>query len=133
MTNIITVVTDNVSEIVTETAGASVLYRATGSRGPEGPQGETGPQGIQGIQGETGPQGPQGIQGIQGETGDPGLSTDAGNVLSLGEDDLLYYAGPDAPTVTASAESTVSPIKIAVVTALPGSPDSSTLYFVTGS
>ena len=103
MTNIITVVTDNVSEIVTETTGASVLYRATGSRGPEGPQGETGPQGIQGEtgpqgpQGETGPQGPQGIQGIQGIKGDTGATGATGATGPQGPQGIQGETGAQGP------------------------------------
>jgi hypothetical protein len=74
----------------------------TGPQGSQGPQGETGPAGADGAdgapgpQGETGPAGPQGPQGDTGATGPAGpsaVSTDGGNVLSLGTDSLIYYDG----------------------------------------
>lgn len=45
----------------------------------------------------------------------------------------LWGVVAEESAVTLSAQSTLSPLKIAVVAALPGSPDASTLYFVTGS
>ena len=92
--------------------------------GPEGPPGPVGADGADGLPGTPGEQGPPGPAAV---------STDAGNVLSLGADDLPYYTGPDAPTVTAAGESSVSPIRIAVVASLPAEPEASTLYLVTGS
>jgi hypothetical protein len=103
---------------------------ATGAQGPQGIQGiqgeqglpgadgADGAQGIQGIPGDPGAdgaQGPQGIQGVpgadgadgaDGATGPPGpsaVSTDDGNVLTLGTDSLIYFsADMEAPTVPAS-------------------------------
>ena len=73
------------------------LY-APAMAGPQGPVGPQGPAGPQGAQGDIGPQGPQGDPGPAG--GAPALSTDAGNVLSLGLDGGLYapaMAGPEGP------------------------------------
>lgn len=78
-----------------------------GVDGAQGPQGEVGPQGIQGVQGIQGADGadgadgaigPQGIQGIQGAVGPTGpegptaVSTDAGQLATLGTDSLILVA-----------------------------------------
>ena len=50
--------------------------------GPAGPEGPPGAAGADGLPGEPGPPGPAAV------------STQSGNVLGLGTDDLLFYAGP---------------------------------------
>src|SRR5215467_13433505 len=67
---------------------------ATGATGPQGPQ---GPPGSAGAQGSTGPQGPTGAAGPQGATGPAGpsaVSANAGNVATLGTDNLIFVPAP---------------------------------------
>jgi hypothetical protein len=70
--------------------GPTGLTGPVGDTGPQGPKGDTGNTGQQGIQGPQGNIGPQGIQGPEGPTAP---SANAGNVLTLGSDNLLYYNG----------------------------------------
>ena len=78
---------------------------ADGAQGPAGadstvpgPQGEAGPAGadstVPGPQGEVGPQGPAGVDGAQGPAGPSVASADAGNIIRLGGDGLLFV--PDS-------------------------------------
>jgi len=65
---------------------------ATGSQGPQGAtgsQGPTGATGPQGPQGSTGSTGATGSQGPQGPPGPSSVSTDAGNIATLGSDNLV--------------------------------------------
>ena len=56
-----------------------------------GPQGEIGPQGPAGADSTVpGPQGPAGVDGVQGPAGPSVASADAGNIIRLGGDGLLY-------------------------------------------
>lgn len=82
-------------------AGPTGPQGEQGETGPQGPAGDTGPQGEQGPQGEIGPAGPTGPTGETGATGAPGpqgpagptaVSSDAGNVATLGTDSLLLVA-----------------------------------------
>jgi|SRR5215472_2900974 len=76
---------------------------ATGATGPQGPQ---GPPGSAGAQGSTGPQGPTGAAGPQGATGPAGpsaVSANAGNVATLGTDNLIFVPTPSAPPSPSSA------------------------------
>src|SRR5215831_2759129 len=72
----------------------------TGPQGPQGPIGLTGPagpQGLAGSPGSTGPQGPTGAAGPQGATGPAGpsaVSANAGNVATLGTDNLIFVPAP---------------------------------------
>ena len=87
--------------------GPQGIQGETGPQGPQGPQGETGatgPAGADGAQGPAGPKGdtgdtgPQGPQGIQGDTGPQGpagpteVSSDAGNLATLGTDGKVKVA-----------------------------------------
>jgi hypothetical protein len=85
-----------------------------GAVGPTGPQGETGPQGLPGFDGDPGPTGPTGTDGTDGApgatgpTGPTAVSADAGNLATLGTDDLIYVPDDevtvsDAPPVGAPA------------------------------
>lgn len=71
---------------------------AQGVAGPQGPQGLQGNPGAKGDTGATGPQGPQGIQGPVGPEGPMGpaggaaVSSDPGNLVTLGADGRLYLA-----------------------------------------
>jgi len=85
-----------------------------------GPQGADGADGADGDPGAEGPAGPDGADGAPGPTA---ISTDAGNQLTLGADTLTLMLGALLSTTATDAE---------VVTALPGTPVATTLYFVTG-
>ena len=65
-----------------------------GDQGPTGPMGPPGPAGAAGVQGDEGPQGIAGVQGPQGIPGPTAVSAQAGNSLSLGTDNLLFYQTP---------------------------------------
>lgn len=92
----------------------------TGATGPQGPQGATGAQGptgvsgatgATGLQGPTGATGPAGTTGATGATGPQAVSTDAGNLLTLGTDSrvLLTQAALPGPKITASTTAPSSP------------------------
>jgi len=72
------------------------LIGPTGATGAAGPAGADGAAGGTGPQGEVGPQGPAGGNGADGAAGPQGpagpnaVSTDAGNVITLGTDGLVY-------------------------------------------
>ena len=100
-------------------AGLTMTLASVGPPGPVGEDGEMGPPGPQGIQGlpgadglpgEIGPMGPPGPPGLQGEPGLDGqdgaqglpgpvgpagpsaVSTDAGQLATLGTDGLILVA-----------------------------------------
>jgi hypothetical protein len=91
------------------TPGPAGPQGPAGPTGPTGPQGDTGPQGpagATGTQGPAGPEGPQGPAGAKGDTGATGpqgpagpsdVSADAGNLLTLGSDDLPMLDPDDLP------------------------------------
>lgn len=100
-----------------------------GERGPQGPQGDVGPQGAQGIQGPAGPagsdgpqgpqgnDGPQGPQGVQGPIGPEGptkVSTDPGNLATLGSDSLILVSerAADGRYVLKSGDTMTGSLKI---------------------
>src|SRR5215831_9378024 len=78
-------------------AWVQVPQGTVGPPGPTGPQGPQGPPGSAGAQGSTGPQGPTGAAGPQGATGPAGpsaVSANAGNVATLGTDNLIFVPAP---------------------------------------
>ena len=114
-----------------------------GEAGPQGPQGDKGDKGDKGDTGEIGPQGPQGEQGPQGSfdtsnlslvafTGSyndlsdkPTIPTVPTNVSAFNNDAGYLTAIPN--TVVTS---TTAGLKIEVVSEMPQSPDTNTLYVV---
>jgi hypothetical protein len=62
-----------------------------------GPPGAAGAQGATGTQGPTGNQGPIGATGSTGPAPATAISTDSGNVATLGTDNLLYVPQPVVP------------------------------------
>lgn len=121
-----------------EAAWLSALVGADGAPGADGAQGlqgDTGPAGPQGEAGPTGPQGatgPQGDAGPQGPEGPSAVSTDAGQVLSIGTDSLIYYnggtGGHDPVTVadTSTVNLTLDGQQISAVV-IPGAIDATAL------
>jgi len=100
--------------------GPQGIQGVKGDTGDQGPAGAKGDQGIQGVAGGTGPTGPQGIEGPEGPSTP---SADAGNLLTTGTDNLLFYAPPPTPEVVQPTN--VSPINGATdvtVGILVGSP-----------
>lgn len=87
------------------TGGGDGTAGPPGPQGDPGPQGPAGPAGPAGADGAQGPAGPAGADGAPGPVGPSAVSADAGNVASLGADDLIYVpknipgtvAGDDAP------------------------------------
>jgi hypothetical protein len=67
------------------------IFNMVGSTGATGDPGATGATGSTGSQGNTGP------TGDTGPTGPTVISTDAGNLASLGSDSLLYSPQPATP------------------------------------
>ena len=92
-------------------AGVTGSTGATGATGATGPTGSTGPSGNDGATGATGVTGPTGPTGATGATGPQAVSTDAGNLLTLGTDSrvLLTEAALPGPTITASSTAPPSP------------------------
>jgi hypothetical protein len=94
--------------------GADGAQGPQGDPGPQGPAGADGADGAQGPQGDPGPQGPagdDGADGAQGPQGDPGptaVSTDAGQIATLGTDDLLLVTGAAAAAAYDSAVAAAS-------------------------
>jgi len=80
----------------------------TGSQGPIGYTGSLGSQGVIGYTGSLGPQGPIGYTG------------------SLGSQGPIGYTGSSA-----NADQ-VDGYDVVVISALPGSPATNTIYFITG-
>jgi len=72
--------------------GTSVVGPAgvTGPAGPDGPEGPEGPDGPQGLSGDDGTNGADGADGAAGPPGPTAVSTDPGNGVSLGSDNLLW-------------------------------------------
>jgi hypothetical protein len=70
-----------------------------------GPTGATGDTGATGATGSTGPQGNTGNTGATGPAGPTVLSTDAGNLATLGTDSLLYSPLPATPPLASSSAS----------------------------
>ena len=68
-----------------------------------GPTGATGDPGATGPIGSTGPQGNTGPTGSTGPAGPTVLSTDAGNLATLGSDSLLYSPLPATPPLASSS------------------------------
>ncbi len=62
-------------------------------KGPQGEPGIDGQDGAPGADGAPGPPGPPGADGQDGADGPTAVSTDAGNVLGLGTDSLLFWDG----------------------------------------
>ena len=105
--------------------------------GPQGPQGPQGDKGDKGDTGETGPQGPQGsfdtsnlspvaFTGSYNDLSDkPTIPTVPTNVSAFNNDAGYLTAIPN--TVVTS---TTTGLKIEVVSVMPQSPDTNTLYIV---
>lgn len=132
---------------VTVYGGFTGAQGATGPAGATGPTGATGAAGPAGPAGATGPQGPQGPQGIQGPTGATGATGatgpqgPAGADGADGADGVGVPAGGTTGQVLSKASGTDYDTawttlfaggltKIEKVSALPGSPDATTLYIV---
>ena len=108
-----------------------------GPQGPQGPQGDKGDKGDKGDTGEIGPQGPQGsfdtsnlspvaFTGSYNDLSDkPTIPTVPTNVSAFNNDAGYLTAIPN--TVVTS---TTAGLKIEVVSEIPQSPDTNTLYIV---
>lgn len=70
------------SVIYNEQTGVSIIYVPTGAPGPAGP---TGPAG-----------GPQGEPGLDGPAGPSAVSTDAGQIATIGTDGLILVVAPSS-------------------------------------
>ena len=88
----------------TGTAGTAGVKGATGATGATGPEGTAGTAGVAGATG------PTGLTGATGATGPTQVSTDAGNLASLGTDSKIFVsptpldAKIDKSTVTTAGD-----------------------------
>lgn len=99
-----------------------------GPQGIQGEQGLQGPQGEQGIQGEPGIQGPQGIAGPKGEQGEQGLQGPQGVQGEPGIQGAKGEAGDTGPQGIQGPKG--DSIAVAIVQAIPTTPDGNTIYVV---
>jgi len=97
----------------------------TGNTGNTGAQGARGYQGFKGNTGSAGAQGARGFQGFRGNTGSAGAQG------ARGFQGYRGYQGPSVSTTGLVANVPTNRVStISVVSALPGSPDANTLYFI---
>ncbi|MGB4768666.1 MAG: hypothetical protein WBP22_05425 [Candidatus Saccharimonas sp.] len=100
-----------ISESALESAVQTKINAVAGPTGATGPQGPVGVIGATGASGGLGATGAQGTTGATGPVGPQAVSTDAGNLLSLGTDSrvMLSEAALPGPKITVSATQPSSP------------------------
>lgn len=101
-----------------------------GSTGATGATGATGPKGDKGDTGATGPQGPQGPQGEKGDKGDQGIGFESASSPATADGTWqIKLTNGDTITIDLNHEHPQY-LKFELVSTLPASPDSGTLYLI---